>query len=135
MIHVILPWQSVIKGGFFNFASKMNIMTYYLVYIVLFFMIVASFLGELKAAKKSKNRKNYVKVAVRKWWTTYENFVYPFLVLIDNPIYFFVVIGLSQLFYFYNSCSVPKFKIFAIMKACYPIIIHITFIIFYLSND
>ena len=98
-------------------------------------MIVASFLGELKAAKKSKKRKNYVKVAVRKWWTTYENFVYPFLVLIDNPIYFFVVIGLSQLFYFYNSCSVPKFKIFAIMKACYPIIIHITFIIFYLSND
>ena len=132
MIYVILPWKNIIKGGFYNFTSKMNIMTYYLVYIVLFFMIVASFLGELKAAKKSRYRKNYVKVAVRKWWTTYENFIYPFLVLIDNPIYFFVVIGLSQLFYFYNSCSVPKFKIFAIMKACYPIIIHITFIIFYL---
>ena len=46
-----------------------------------------------------------------------------------------IVIGVSQLVYFFNSLSVPSYKILAILKAIYPLCFHTCFIIFLCSDD
>lgn len=103
--------------------------------MVLLFLVALSFVVELRAAKKSKFKKNCIKVAIRKWWTSYENLVYPMLVLLENPIFFFLVIGLSQCLYLYNSLTVPFLKGFAILKAIYPMVMHASFAVFLIADD
>ena len=72
---------------------------------------------------------------MRKWWVSYENIVYPLLVLLENPFYFFAVIGVSQLYYLYTSIVARKDRKWKIVKAMYPIVFHVCFIIFKVSGD
>lgn len=95
---IVIIWKFVILGTFRNFTSKINVAVYYNLLIAMVFVVVASFVSILKASKKV-SKKNYIRRAVRSWWVCYENFVYPSLVLVQNPLYFFVIIGLSQLFF------------------------------------
>ena len=57
------------------------------------------------------------------------------MVLFDNPLYFLIPIGLSQLLYLVNSFTVPRYKLLAILKALYPVIFHGCFFIFLYSED
>jgi hypothetical protein len=121
-------------GGAMNFGSKINLAFQQLVLFLLALMIVFNFLAELKKAKK-RNKKHYLKITLRNWWNGYENFIYPLLVINESPVYFLAIIGISQLFYLYNSLTVPHYKALAILKALYPICFHSCFIIFFCSKD
>ena len=135
MINFILPWKFIfLGGGFRNFRTKVNLAAQQLAFFLLALLIISSLLMEIIGAKKA-GKKHYLKISVRKWWSSYENFVYPLLVINDNPYYFFAIIGTSQLVYLVNSCSVPNFRVLAILKAIYPIIFHTCFMIFHLSDD
>jgi hypothetical protein len=45
MVRLILPWRSVIQGGASNYASKMNLAVFYLLYMVLIFLVAVSFVS------------------------------------------------------------------------------------------
>ena len=81
MIHIILPWKFIVFGGGRLFPSKANAAIYYNLLALTVFLVVASLLNELKKARKD-NKKAFVRAAVHKWWISYENFIYPLLVLI-----------------------------------------------------
>ena len=134
MINFILPWRFNITGGSRNFSSKVTLAIQQLVLLVLAFLIVSNCLMELISSKKA-GKKHFYKVSLRNWWCSYENFIYPLLVINDSPYYFLAIIGVSQLVYFLNSLTVPKLKALAILKALYPIGFHICFVIFQTVED
>lgn len=71
MIPVILPWREmVLPGRVYNFASKINLSAYYLVFAVLVTTVFATFMLEVRDAVK-RGRKCFVRIAVRKWWVNY----------------------------------------------------------------
>jgi hypothetical protein len=71
MVQLILPWKYIMSGGSYNFATKTNSAAFHAIYMLLLFLASFSFVMEIKLAKKSKFKQNYIKVAIRKWWTTY----------------------------------------------------------------
>ena len=74
-------------------------------------------------------------MAIINCWPIYEALIFPILVLLDCPYYFFSIIGVSLLFSFYSSFYVLEWKISAIFKASYQIILHICFLVFLLASD
>lgn len=100
VVPIILPWKYMIFGGFGSPPNKLNLACEYIFLGVLFFLLVACFLNELSNAKRKRHP---LKTALRDWWDSYENYIYPMFLLVDNPIYFMIGIGLSNLFSFYNS--------------------------------
>jgi len=71
MVHMILPWKYVMSEGSDNFKAKLNTSAFILSYLMLLFLASLSLMEEVKIASKSQFRRNYMKVAIRKWWTTY----------------------------------------------------------------
>jgi len=134
MVNFILAWRFSINGGGKNISDLINLAAEYIILIVLASLVVFSLLVEIIDAKR-EGKQHYFKIALRNWWNGYENFIYPLLVINDNPYYFLTIIGLSQLLYLYNSFTVPTFKVLAILKALYPIIFHCCFVIFLLVKD
>ena len=63
-------------------------------------------------------------------WPLYETLIFSIMILISNPLYFMIVIGISNLFAFYNSFYAPKWKVSCIFKAVYPVILHSCFFVF-----
>ena len=74
-------------------------------------------------------------MAIINCWPIYEALVFPILVLLDSPYYFFSIIGVSLLFSFYSSFYVLEWKISAIFKVSYQILLHICFLVFLLATD
>ena len=74
-------------------------------------------------------------MALQNVWPVFEALTFPILVLISSPYYFMVIIGLMHSFAFFNAFFVVKWRVSAIFKAIYPIILHICFFIFMLSTD
>ena len=64
------------------------------------------------------------------WWPLYETLIFSIMILISNPLYFMIVIAVSNIFAFYNSFYAPKWKVSCIFKAVYPIILHSCFFVF-----
>ena len=80
MVNLILPWKYGIFGGANNFATKMNLAAQHIIFITLLVLVIWSFFMEIQRASQAK-RKHFIRIAIRKWWTSYENFIYPLLVL------------------------------------------------------
>ena len=92
------------------------------------FFGIATLLDEIKNAKKKD--KKHMMIVLQNWWPIYEMLVFPIVVMVGNPLYFMSIIGVSFLCSFYTSFFVLKWKVSAVMKVVYQIILHGCFFIF-----
>jgi hypothetical protein len=135
MPDLVLPWRFSIGQGAHNLQMRLNFAGQQLIFGLFIFLLIYAFFSELRTALRLK-KNQFIRVSLRKWWVSFENFVYPLLILSENPNYFTVVIGLSQLVHLYTAFSVPKMKILAILKAFYPLAFLACFIGFqYMENE
>lgn len=132
VVPIVLPWKFYLYGGVATYFSKLNLCLLYLVLCVLLVLLTWSFLLFYVKVKRGTKEFPLMKV-MRHWWDGYENYIYPIFILLDNPLIFLAVIALSNVFAFYNSCLVKKWKAIAIIKSCYPLIFHGCFLVFFIS--
>lgn len=57
------------------------------------------------------------------------------MLLVENPLYFMVGIGLSNLFALYNSFYVEEYRLLSIIKGFYPVLFQSCFVVFMLSEN
>ena len=57
------------------------------------------------------------------------------LVLVDSPYYFMVIIAIDYIFVLVSSFYAEERKISTVIKAIYPIILHVCFFIFMFSRE
>ena len=128
MLELLITWHYSFFGTFSTYGSKVTIAAQYILLYLLVFVGIAAFLGEIESARDQHKR--YILLALRNWWPVYEALMFPILVLLPSPYYFMVIIGLGHLFVFYNAFHVEKYRWLAILKSCYPIVLHGCFVVF-----
>ena len=133
MLELLLPWRFSFFGGYRNFSSKVTIGSQYILLYFLPFLGIATFLGEIEANRLKHKR--YYLVSLQNVWPIYEILAFSILVLAGHPLYFMIMIGLSNIFALYNAFHLVKWKASGIWLAIYPIILHCCFFVFMFVGD
>lgn len=146
MIGIAIPWRFVFQATV-NFVDKLNTV----VYAVFFFLVVGFpwfYLLELlqrkrkKLAKSASKSRRFFKWSsllteniVQEWYTCLSNFFYPFLVIFSSALPFLAVMTPYCLFGLYIAYRSKTWRPNTMALAVYPLIFHLTFVIFCISQD
>ena len=72
---------------------------------------------------------------VEQWYLSQANFLYPSLILLQNPIYFLVTIELFTLLGLVIAFKKKEKRVNSFILAIYPCLFHTSFLVFYWSDS
>jgi hypothetical protein len=147
MIGIAIPWRFILQTATVNFMDKINTV----VYSVFFFMVVSFpwfYLFELLQRRRKKLVKSVSKSlkfykwsslmtenVLQEWYTCLGNFFYPFIVIFPSALPFLTAITPYCFLGLYIAYRVKTWRLNSIALSVYPLIFHLTFVIFSISED
>ena len=132
-VELLLPWKYSFFGTYRTPQTKVVLGAQYILLYLLPFLGIATFLGELESNRKEHRR--YVLVSLQNCWPIYELLVVSIMVLVNDPLYFMVVVGAGNLFSLYLALHAPSWRPSWVLKAVYPLVLHACFFVFMLASD